>query len=556
MRNRAFLKVVLLGLLTFAFVPGLAGAASQGQDLTGMLASNAAERATAVSGPVINVSPTGHNFGRVNSGDTSLPFQFTVSNTGDATLTITALNHSNAGAGFGASMGTLPVSIMPGKQALLTTSFAPSGSGPRSDQVTVVSNATNGNFPILLSGIANTAPFFDPALAANYSAQAFVPFSLTASATDPEGDGLSWSISSGPPLPVGATFNTGTGTLEWTPNSSDAGDYAVTITVSDGLASTPGAFTLHVTSTNNPPVANPGGPYGGVTGQPVVFNGTASSDPDAGQTITFSWNFGDGGSGSGATPSHTYAAPGNYIVGLTVTDNGSPVLSHTATTLATIVNFIPIDIVQPSGTLPIIKTNGNGPNKFGIEARTRAITDINPATIKISTTFPNAGSVSEVSVPVGRGFKVGDINGNLFADLDFSVRASVVRPLLSNVPNGTLVELVFTALTSGDNVLMRGTISLTKSGGGAVTSAAAPNPFKPELNIKYAVRDIGPVFIRIFSVNGQLVRSLREDYAAPGAYEVRWNGKDDAGRTAPSGIYFVSVKQGTESSTTRVVLAR
>ena len=52
MRNRAFLNVVLLGLLTFALAPGLAGAASQGQDLTGMLASSAAERAAAVSGPV------------------------------------------------------------------------------------------------------------------------------------------------------------------------------------------------------------------------------------------------------------------------------------------------------------------------------------------------------------------------------------------------------------------------------------------------------------------------------------------------------------------------
>ena len=71
MRNRAFLKVVLLGLLTFAFVPGLAGAANQGQDLTGMLASSAAERATALGGPVIRISPSSHDFGRVNVGSSS-----------------------------------------------------------------------------------------------------------------------------------------------------------------------------------------------------------------------------------------------------------------------------------------------------------------------------------------------------------------------------------------------------------------------------------------------------------------------------------------------------
>ena len=332
----------------------------------------------------------------------------------------------------------------------------------------------------------------------------------------------------------------------------------MTITVTDGLASTPGSFTLHVVTSNNPPTANPGGPYNGVTGQPLSFNGTGSTEPDAGQTLTYSWNFGDGSSGSGATPSHTYTSPGNYLVSLTVCDNGSPVLCDTKTTLAQIVDFIPITIVQPAGALPIIKTSGNGPQKFGIECFSRALTDIDQSTIKISTTYPNAGTVSEVTVPGGRKgfFKIGDINLNGFFDLDISFRASLIRPLLIHVPNGTLVTLVFTALTTGDHVLMRGTIDLTKSGPAGVTSAAAPNPFKPETNISYAVHDSGPVSIRIFSVNGQLVRSLREDYTTPGAYEVRWNGKDDGGRTVPSGIYFVSVKQGLESSTTRVVLAR
>ncbi len=164
---------------------------------------------------------------------------------------------------------------------------------------------------VLLHGIANTAPVFSPALAADYSASAFVAFSLTASATDAEGDDIHWSIGSVPSLPVGATFDGNSGALNWTPQASDAGDYAVTITVTDGLSSTPGSFTLHVTASNRPPVANAGGAYSGVTGIPVVFNGTASSDPDAGQTLTFDWNLGDGATATGATPSHAYASAGN-----------------------------------------------------------------------------------------------------------------------------------------------------------------------------------------------------------------------------------------------------
>ena len=551
MRNRAFLKVVLLGLLTFAFVPGLAGAASQGQDLTGMLASSAAERAVAVSGPIISVTPSSHDFGRVNVGSSS-NFDFTISNTGDATLNISSITLSGS-PGFTASAVSLTIAA--GGSTVLHSSYTPSGSGSQSNNATINSNASNGAFSVLLHGVANTAPTFSPAPASDYNLSAFVAFSLTVSATDAEGDVVSYSIASAPALPVGATFDGTSGTFNWTPNSSDAGNYAVTFTATDGLASTPAATTLHVVASNNPPVANPGGPYSGVATFPVAMNGSGSSDPDAGQTLTYSWDFGDGGTGSGATPSHTYTHSGTFVVTLTVTDNGSPALSNSATTNASIVTSIPITVVQPSGTVPVIKTNGNGITRFGFECLTRPVTDIDPTSIKISTTYPNAGTVSEVSI-AGKGVKIGDINGNSFGDLDFQVKASEVKPLLIHVPNGTLVTLVFTAKSLSSGVIYRGTYDMTKSGSAAVTSAVAGNPFKLQTNIQYTLRDSGPVQIRIYSVNGQLVRTLREELATPGAYEVRWNGKDDGGRTAPSGIYFVSVKQGTESSQTRVVLER
>jgi len=552
MRNRAFLKVVLLGLLTFAFVPGLAGAASQGQDLTGMLSSSAAERAVAVSGPLISVSPASHDFGRVNSGSGSGNFDFTISNVGDATLTISSLGHS--GSNFTANAASL--SIPAGGSTLLHTSYSAVGSGAQSDNVTINSNANNGSFVVLLHGIANTAPVFSPALAADYSASAFVAFSLTASATDAEGDDIHWSIGSVPSLPVGATFDGNSGALNWTPQASDAGDYAVTITVTDGLSSTPGSFTLHVTASNRPPVANAGGAYSGVTGIPVVFNGTASSDPDAGQTLTFDWNLGDGATATGATPSHAYASAGNYLVSLTVTDNGSPVLNNTSTTSASIVNFLPLQIVQIVGAAPIIKTSGNGWQSFGLESYFRSVVDIDRSSIVLSTTYPNAGSVSSVALTLQRQFKIGDINANVFGDLDIKFRASQVKPLLSNVPNGTVVTMVFTARALSDGVTLRGTLDLTKSGSGAITSAVAGNPFRPETAIRYTLRDSGPVQIRIFSVNGALVRTLREEAASAGSYEVRWNGKDNAGRTASSGIYFVSIRQGTEVSQSRIVMAR
>jgi PKD repeat protein len=55
---------------------------------------------------------------------------------------------------------------------------------------------------------------------------------------------------------------------------------------------------------------------------PVSFNGTGSHDNNTGGSIvSYTWDFGDGGSSSSATPSHTYAAAGTYTVKLTVEDS-------------------------------------------------------------------------------------------------------------------------------------------------------------------------------------------------------------------------------------------
>lgn len=51
-----------------------------------------------------------------------------------------------------------------------------------------------------------------------------------------------------------------------------------------------------------------------------AFDGSASSDSD-GSVASHSWDFGDGSTATGATPSHTYATGGGYTVKLTVTDN-------------------------------------------------------------------------------------------------------------------------------------------------------------------------------------------------------------------------------------------
>ena len=77
--------------------------------------------------------------------------------------------------------------------------------------------------------------------------------------------------------------------------------------------------TYSVEAANQPPVADPGGPYAGVVDTAIQFDGSASSDPD-GNSLTYAWDFGDSSSGTGVMPTHSYSTANTYTVCLTVND--------------------------------------------------------------------------------------------------------------------------------------------------------------------------------------------------------------------------------------------
>jgi PKD repeat protein len=72
---------------------------------------------------------------------------------------------------------------------------------------------------------------------------------------------------------------------------------------------------------NQPPTAvSSATPTSGIAPLAVKFSGANSSDSD-GPIASYSWAFGDGGTGSGVASAHTYQNVGNYTAVLTVTDN-------------------------------------------------------------------------------------------------------------------------------------------------------------------------------------------------------------------------------------------
>ncbi len=107
---------------------------------------------------------------------------------------------------------------------------------------------------------------------------------------------------------------------------TSAGEYTINLTVTDDAGNTSSTeYTITVSggsSVNSPPVAVIAATSTvGDSPLSVTFDGSRSSDPDD-DALTYSWNFGDGGSNSGSASSatHIYTNAGTYQATLTVSD--------------------------------------------------------------------------------------------------------------------------------------------------------------------------------------------------------------------------------------------
>jgi hypothetical protein len=160
--------------------------------------------------------------------------------------------------------------------------------------------------------------------------------------------------------------------------------------------------------------------------------------------------------------------------------------------------------------------------------------------------------------PNASGFRIYRMNGGLDLDQDVGAAGIVQNISLLDLNGDAVLEIVVQLSAS---IIVYGSTPAV----GAVLPGelntrqepvlgAFPNPFAGPTKIALELAKRGDVVIQVFDVGGRLVRLIKAGPREGGHHEVDWDGRDDAGKDLPSGVYFCrSTVDGEAAGTEKVV---
>lgn len=136
--------------------------------------------------------------------------------------------------------------------------------------------------------------------------------------------------------------------------------------------------------------------------------------------------------------------------------------------------------------------------------------------------------------------------------LNGSARPSFVNCYLAN-SNGSSKgsgAMLFTSIEKSDNPI---------SGMNYLVAQNYPNPFNPSTIISFIIPDAiakQNVSLKIYSINGELIKTFFEKDLPAGNYVTRWDGTNENGSAVPSGVYLYKVTAGNNFVTGKMSLVK
>ena len=87
-------------------------------------------------------------------------------------------------------------------------------------------------------------------------------------------------------------------------------------------------------------------------------------------------------------------------------------------------------------------------------------------------------------------------------------------------------------------------------------SDAFPNPFNPSTRVTYMLPSAGRVHVSVVDVTGRTVRVVEDAFKPAGPSTTAWDGKDDRGASAASGVYFMRLRYSNRTHSVRMTLLK
>ena len=284
-------------------------------------------------------------------------------------------------------------------------------------------------------------------------------------------------------------------------------------------------------------------------GAGVTLDGTGSNDPD-GDLLTFLWE----------AEGITFADPTLPVASATFPRGATTVLLTVADpsgeAAADVVVITVADRTPPAVSLDLSPAELWPPNHKMMDiAATITVRDAcdGEPVMALASIYSN-----EPDNGLGDGDKADDIQDAELgtADLYFRLRAE-----RSGGGSGREYVVTYTATdASGNSASASATVAVPKNKGNgkgrkksvAVTAVASdyalhanmPNPFNAETTIRFELPSPEEVRLEIFDVLGRKIRVLMARYASAGSHQVRWDGRDEAGRPVSSGVFVYRLRAG------------
>jgi len=89
-----------------------------------------------------------------------------------------------------------------------------------------------------------------------------------------------------------------------------------------------------------------------------------------------------------------------------------------------------------------------------------------------------------------------------------------------------------------------------------VLRGARPNPLRTGTRIAFELPADAPVSLEVFSLRGQLVRTLARNTLPAGPHEIVWDAEDNRGRKVAAGVYVYRLRAGKFAATNKMVVIR